>query len=97
MIEKNLWSPAKPIIPGADRAIKNLRHTNFAPSFEGEKPQMALILSWHYGRQWLEEREVYQKTLQKKTRKASRFIPPDFTSWLEKRKPIKNRKQWISS
>lgn len=97
MEEKKFWSPARPIIPGAERDVKDLRHTSFTPSFETEHPQMGLILSWHYGRQWLEEREVHQKSVQKKTTKSAKFIAPDFTRWLEKRKPLHTRKWRASS
>ncbi|EDV44311.1 uncharacterized protein Dana_GF19866 [Drosophila ananassae] len=97
MVDKPYWSPARPIVPGTKRDVTNLRHTNFTPSFETEQPQMGLILSWHYGRQWLEEREVHQKSVQKKTKKSTKFIPPDFTRWLEKRKPLHPHKWRTSS
>ncbi|KAH8264334.1 hypothetical protein KR038_006577 [Drosophila bunnanda] len=91
--KKVYWGPSVPTLPECDRPNRNLRHKTFLPSYEQEEPQMCLILSWHYGRQWLEERQAHQKTIKKKTQKITKFIPPNFEKWLETRKPNITRRQ----
>ncbi|XP_017119591.1 uncharacterized protein LOC108141021 [Drosophila elegans] len=95
MANKNYWIPAKIIRPESELAEKNIRHHSFTPTYEQEEPQMGLLLSWHYGRQWLEERNIHDKMTNKKIKKGHKFIPPDYSSWLEKRTQKKTRKQLI--
>ncbi|KAH8340773.1 uncharacterized protein [Drosophila kikkawai] len=94
---KVCWEPAHPFRPESDQPNKNIRHKTFQPSYVQEKPQMCLILSWHYGRQWLEERQAYENAIKEKTRVSKNFIPPDFSKWLEKRKPNKTRRERAKS
>ncbi|XP_017046013.1 uncharacterized protein LOC108091372 [Drosophila ficusphila] len=95
--KKIYWSPARAIIPEIETGEKNIWRKPFTPTYEQEQPQMGLILSWHYGRQWLEERRNHQEKTRKKMKKTAKFIAPDFTSWLEKRKRNKTRQQLIKT
>ncbi|KAH8344058.1 uncharacterized protein [Drosophila takahashii] len=97
MIEKNYWVPAKAFRPESELAEKNIWHKGFTPTYEQEEPQMGLILSWHYGRQWLEERNSHGKETKKKIKTGAKFIPPDYSSWLEKRRINKTRQQLLKS
>lgn len=93
---KVYWNPAELIRPESEQTKNNVRHTTFQPSYEREEPRMGLILSWHYGRQWLEERQTHEKSMNKIIKKSTKFIQPDFSKWLEKRKLTKTRRQRAS-
>ncbi|KAH8374512.1 hypothetical protein KR200_000255, partial [Drosophila serrata] len=91
--KKVYWGPAEPTLPENNQVKKNVRHKTFLPSYVQEKPQMCLILSWHYGRQWLEERQAHEEAIRQMKRKSTKFIPPNFDKWLESRKPSLTRRQ----
>ncbi|EDW95704.1 uncharacterized protein LOC6535336 [Drosophila yakuba] len=97
MVQKNYWTPARAFYAESEMAKRNIRHMTFTPSYEQVKPQMELILSWHYGRQWLEERDTHQMETEKKVKKEANFIPPNYTSWLERRRLKKTRQQLLRS
>ncbi|XP_017081617.1 uncharacterized protein LOC108114944 [Drosophila eugracilis] len=94
---KTYWNPRRPIRPVSEMAEKNIFHRSFTPTYEQEEPQMGLILSWHYGRQWLEERDCHEKKTKKMIKTEANFIPPDYTRWLERRKRSKTRQQLLQS
>ncbi|KAH8288781.1 hypothetical protein KR054_009548 [Drosophila jambulina] len=94
--KKPSWSPATPFLPESNQTDKNMRHKTFLPSYVGEEPQMCLIMSWHYGRQWLEERQVHENNIKRKTYQAKKFIPPNINKWLDQRKPNMTRRQRAS-
>ncbi|KAH8243254.1 hypothetical protein KR032_005940 [Drosophila birchii] len=91
--KKVFWSPVRPSIPGSNQTTKSIRHQTFLPTYVQEEPQMCLILSWHYGRQWLEERQAHENTIKRRTREIKKFIPPNFDKWLESRKTNLTRRQ----
>eukprot|EP00099_Drosophila_melanogaster_P022109 NP_649503.1 uncharacterized protein Dmel_CG14659 [Drosophila melanogaster] len=97
MSEKKYWEPAKAFRPKNERAKVSIWHQSFTPTYEQEEPQMALLLSWHYGRQWMEERDIHRMETKLKIKKEANFIPPNYTSWLEKRRAIKTKQQLIRS
>ncbi|EDV47828.1 uncharacterized protein LOC6552100 [Drosophila erecta] len=97
MLQKNYWEPARSFYPESEQAKINIRHMKFTPTYEREEPQMGLILSWHYGRQWVDERDTHKMATEKRVKKKASFIPPNYTSWLEKRRLKKTRQQLLRS
>ncbi|EDX11658.1 uncharacterized protein LOC6726744 [Drosophila simulans] len=97
MSNKIYWEPAKAFRPEIEKSKINIWHRSFKPTYEQEEPQMALLLSWHYGRQWVEERDMHKKETKVKMMKEVKFIPPNYTSWLEKRRPKRTKQQLLRS
>ncbi|XP_022213522.1 uncharacterized protein LOC111068381 [Drosophila obscura] len=69
---------------------KNLPgHKSFTPSYEKDETSMRLLLSWHYGRQWLEESKQFHEKIAVKERS---FIKPDIKGWVLKRMTLNTRR-----
>ncbi|XP_030373273.1 uncharacterized protein LOC115623190 [Scaptodrosophila lebanonensis] len=91
------WSRSLPVRKSQD--CNNIFHNPperiyFYASFEKkhEDPPMGLLLGWEFGRQWLEERQHFLR--EKRIMAKENYIEPDFNWWLNKRKRIKQRKNF---